>query len=107
MSVAKFMRIAPRKVRIVADNIKGQPVETALGALTFTPKKAARILLKVLKSAVANAEQNSKMDVDTLYIKTVQVDEGPTLKRWRARAQGRAYRIRKRTSHVTVVLDQQ
>ncbi|MBF0528959.1 MAG: 50S ribosomal protein L22 [Deltaproteobacteria bacterium] len=106
-SVAKFMRIASRKVRIVADNIKGQPVEKAVGVLTFTPKKAARILLKVLKSALATAEQDTKVDVDTLYVKTVQVDEGPTLKRWRARAQGRAYRIRKRTSHVTIVLDEQ
>ena len=105
-AVAKFIRISPRKVRIVAENIKGQPVESALGILTFTPKKAGRILLKVLNSAVANAEQNPNVDVDTLVVKKVSVDEGPTLKRWRARAQGRAYRINKRTSHITVVLEE-
>ena len=103
---ARFIRISPRKVRIVADNIKGQPVEKAVGLLTFTPKKAGRILLKVVKSAVANAEQNANVDVDNLYVKRISVDEGPTLKRWRARAQGRAYHIRKRTSHITVVLDE-
>ncbi|MFH1136288.1 MAG: 50S ribosomal protein L22 [Pseudomonadota bacterium] len=105
-AVAKFIRISPRKVRIVAENIKGQPVESALGILTFTPKKAGKILLKVLNSAVANAEQNPKVDVDTLVVKKVHVDEGPTLKRFRARAQGRAYRINKRTSHITVVLEE-
>jgi large subunit ribosomal protein L22 len=105
-AVAKFIRISPRKVRIVAENIKGRPVESALGILTFTPKKAGRILLKVLNSAVANAEQNPNVDVDTLVVKKVSVDEGPTLKRWRARAQGRAYRINKRTSHITVVLEE-
>jgi large subunit ribosomal protein L22 len=102
----KYIRIAPRKVRLVADNVKGKPVEQALNVLTFTPKKAARHLLKVLKSAVANAEQNPSVDVDTLFVKKIWVDEGPTLKRWRARAQGRAYRINKRTSHVTIVLDE-
>ena len=105
-SVAKFMRISPRKVRLVADHIKGQPVETAINLLTFSPKKAGRVLLKVVNSAVANAEQNPNVDVDTLVVKSVAVDEGPSLKRWRARAQGRAYRIRKRTSHITVVLDE-
>jgi len=104
-AVGKYFRIAPRKVRIVADNIKGQPVEKAVNELSFTPKKAARILLKVLNSAVANAEQDPEVDVDALYVKKVYVDEGPTMKRWRARAQGRAYRIRKRSSHVTIVLD--
>ena len=103
-SVAKFMRISPRKVRLVADHIKGQPVGTAISLLTFSPKKAGRVLLKVVNSAVANAEQNPNVDVDTLVVKVVSVDEGPSLKRWRARAQGRAYRIRKRTSHITVVL---
>jgi large subunit ribosomal protein L22 len=101
-----FVRISPTKVRIVADNIKGAPVEKAMGILTFTPKKAGRILLKTLKSAVANAEQNPNVDVDTLYVKGIWVNEGPTMKRWRPRAQGRAYRIRKRTSHITVVLDE-
>ncbi|MEW5724322.1 MAG: 50S ribosomal protein L22 [Thermodesulfobacteriota bacterium] len=105
-AVAKFMRVAPRKVRIVAENIKGRPVEAAINLLTFTPKKAGRILLKVVKSAVANAEQNQGLDVDKLVVGKVFIDEGPSLKRWRARAQGRAYHIRKRTSHITVVLDE-
>jgi large subunit ribosomal protein L22 len=103
---ARFIRISPRKVRIVAEHVKGQPVEKALGLLTFSPKKAGRILLKVVKSAVANAEQNEDVDVDKLFIKRLWVDEGPTMKRWRPRAQGRAYRINKRTSHITVVLDE-
>lgn len=103
---AKHIRISPRKVRLVAENVKGQPVEKAINSLTFTPKKAAECLLKVLKSAVANAEQNPNVDVDTLYVKKISVDEGPTAKRWRPRAQGRAYRINKRTSHITIVLDE-
>lgn len=103
---AKYIRISPRKVRIVAANVRGQKVEKAVNELTFTPKKAAGHLLKVLKSALANAEQNPNVDVDTLYVKKIWVDEGPTAKRWRARAQGRAYRINKRTSHITVVLDE-
>lgn len=105
-AVAKYMRISPRKVRIVAKNIKGLTVEKALSQLKYTPKKAAVILLKVLNSALANAEQKSEIDVDTLYVKNVFVDEGPTAKRWRPRAMGRATRIRKRTSHVTVILDE-
>lgn len=105
-AVAKYMRISPRKVRIVAKNIKGLSVEKALAQLRYTPKKAAVILLKVLNSALANAEQKSEIDVDTLYVKNVFVDEGPTAKRWRPRAMGRATRIRKRTSHVTVILDE-
>ncbi|MBU2551582.1 MAG: 50S ribosomal protein L22 [Proteobacteria bacterium] len=103
---ARFIRIAPRKVRIVAENMKGMPVGKALSLLNFTPKKAAGVLHKVLTSAVANAGQNPNVDVDTLYVKRVWVDEGPTMKRWRARAQGRAYRINKRTSHITIVLDE-
>lgn len=105
-AVAKYMHISPRKVRIVAKNIKGLTVEKALAQLRYTPKKAAVILLKVLNSALANAEQKSEIDVDTLYVKNVFVDEGPTAKRWRPRAMGRATRIRKRTSHVTVILDE-
>lgn len=105
-AVAKFIRISPRKARIVAENIKGAQVEAAINTLTFTPKKAAGALLKVVKSALANAEQNPNVDVDTLFVKKVFIDEGPTMKRWRARAQGRAYRINKRTSHITVVLEE-
>lgn len=103
---ARFIRISPRKVRIEAENVKGLPVENAISLLTFSSRKAGRILLKVVKSAVANAEQNPNLDVDKLIIKRLWVDEGPTLKRWRPRAQGRAYRINKRTSHITVVLDE-
>ena len=103
---ARFIRISPRKVRIVAENVKGLPVENAISLLTFSPKKAGRVLLKVVKSAVANAEQNPNLDVDKLFVKKLWVDEGPTMKRWRPRAQGRAYRINKRTSHITIVLDE-
>ena len=103
-AVAKHIRIAPRKVRIVADIVRNRPVEQAINILTFTPKRAGRILLKVVKSAVANAEQRPDVDVDTLFVKTIHIDEGPTMKRFRARAQGRAFRINKRTSHITVVL---
>lgn len=103
---AKFVRIAPRKLRLVADNIRGVSAETAINQLNFTPKKAARILLKVLSSAVANATQNNNADEDTLYVKSIFVDEGPTAKRWRPRAMGRATKILKRTSHVTIILDE-
>ncbi|MBW1709282.1 MAG: 50S ribosomal protein L22 [Deltaproteobacteria bacterium] len=105
-AVIKYVRIAPRKMRIVAENIKGHSVEKAITQLNFTPKKAARILLKALNSALANAEQNSQIDVDTLYVKRVYIDEGPMAKRWRPRAMGRATRILKRTSHVTIILDE-
>jgi len=81
-------------------------VEEALNMLTFAPQKAARIIKKLVQSAVANAEQNSNVDVDALYIKRIYADEGPTLKRFRPRALGRATRIRKRTSHLTVILDE-
>ena len=105
-AVAKYVRISPRKVRIVGRNIKGLTVENALSQLKYTPKKAAVILLKVLNSALANADQNSQIDVDTLFVKNVFVDEGPIAKRWRPRAMGRATRIYKRTSHVTIILDE-
>ena len=105
-ATAKYTRIAPRKARIVAEIIKGRPAGQAVSLLKFTPKKAAGILLKLLNSAVANAEQKTETDVDTLYVKRVTVDGGPTAKRWRPRAMGRAFRIRKRTSHITIVLDE-
>jgi large subunit ribosomal protein L22 len=103
---AKFVRISPRKARLVADAIRGMNVGEALSRLEFTPKKAALLVTKVLKSAVANASQNQSVDVDRLYVKKAFVDGGPVLKRWRPRAMGRAYIIRKRTSHITVVLDE-
>ena len=103
---ARYMRVGPRKARYVVDMVRGRKAEDALNILKFTPRKAARIVHKVLSSAVANAEQRSDIDVDTLYIKRIFVDEGPTLKRWRPRAMGRATRILKRTSHITVILDE-
>jgi large subunit ribosomal protein L22 len=105
-AAAKYIRISPRKVRLIMNQIRGKKVEEALNMLSFAPQKSAFVLKKVIDSAVANAEQNLNMDVDKLYIKRVFADEGPTLKRFRARAMGRATRIRKRTSHLTVILDE-
>jgi large subunit ribosomal protein L22 len=105
-AVTRYVRIAPRKARLVTELIKGKPVEEALTILRFVPKKAARLVDKTLRSAVANAEQNPNIDVDTLYIKRIFVDGGPTMKRWRARAMGRANKIIKRSSHITVILDE-
>ena len=103
-SVSKYLRVSPHKARLVADLVRGQAVEDALTILKFTPKKSARLVTKTLRSAIANAENSQVMDVDNLIVKTIVVDEGPRLKRWRPRAMGRATRILKRTSHVTVVL---
>jgi large subunit ribosomal protein L22 len=103
-AVAKYMRISPRKVRILVDSVKGQPVETGLNKLKFMPQKAAGIVEKIVRSAVANADQNPDVDVDSLVIRNITVDQGPTLKRFRARARGRGTRILKRTAHITVVL---
>ena len=105
-AIARYVRVSPRKARLVMDQIRGKRVEEALNMLTFAPQKAARIFKKVVQSAVANAEQNANVDVDNLYIKRIYADEGPTLKRFRPRALGRATRIRKRTSHLTVILDE-
>ncbi len=105
-AVARYIRISPRKVRLIMDEIRGRKIEEALNQLSFAPQKGAFILKKLIDSAVANAEQNFEMDVDKLYIKRVFADEGPTLKRFRPRAMGRASKIRKRTSHLTVVLDE-
>jgi len=103
----KYIRISPQKARLVADLIRGRKVEEATRILTFTQKKAAGIIGKVLKSAVANASQNPGIDENILFVKKVFVDQGPSLKRWRARAQGRVAPIKKRMSHITVVLDEQ
>lgn len=105
-AAAKFVRISPRKVRLIMDQIRGKRVGDALNLLSFAPQRGARIVKKLINSAVANAAQNSGVDVDSLYILRIYVDAGPTLKRWRPRALGRATRIRKRTSHLTVVLDE-
>ena len=98
--------MSARKVRLVVDTIRGEDVEKALNLLTFSPKAAARPLAKLLQSAVANAEVKGDFDLDKLYVKLATVDEGSTWRRWRPRAQGRATRIRKRTSHVTLELAQ-
>ena len=105
-AVAKFVRISPRKIRLVMDQVRGKQVGDALNMLSFAPQRGARILKKLVNSAIANAEQNTGVDVDSLYIMRIYADEGPTLKRWRPRAQGRATSIRKRTSHLTVVLNE-
>ncbi len=105
-AVAKYIRISPQKARLVADVIRGMDAEEALTTLRFMPKKAATILRKVVESAVANADQLDTVDVDTLYIKQILIDGGPMLKRFSPRAQGRANRILKRSSHITVVVDE-
>jgi large subunit ribosomal protein L22 len=105
-AIAKYIRMSPQKVRLVADLVRGKKVQEARNILLYTRKYAAGIIFKVLKSAVVNAAQNPNIDENILYVKEVFVDQGPTLKRWRARAQGRAAGIRKRTSHITVVLDE-
>ena len=103
-AVAKFVRITPRKVRIVLDLIRGKNVAEAFAILKFTPKAGADVVEKVLRSAVANAENNFDMDVDKLFVKTAFADEGPTMKRIHPRSRGQAFKILKRTSHVTVVV---
>ena len=107
-TVAKLRnaRMAAQKVRLVADQIRGQRVEKAINILTFSNKKAAALVKKVLESAIANAEHNDGADVDELKVGTITVDEGATMKRWRARARGRAAKIMKRTCHVTVWVEQ-
>lgn len=101
---ATYIRIAPRKVQIVLDLIRNQPVEKAMAILKYTPKAACEPLMKLLKSAIANAENNNNMDVSRLYVAECSVSQGPTLKRIRPRARGSANRINKKTSHITLVL---
>ncbi|BCR04047.1 50S ribosomal protein L22 [Desulfuromonas versatilis] len=101
-----YVRLSPQKTRLVVDMIRGKGVQDALNALKFSPQKAAAVVSKLVSSAVANAEQKGVGDVDKLYVKTITVDQGPALKRFLPRAQGRATRIRKPTSHITVVLDE-
>ena len=105
-AVAKYVRVAPRKVRVVMDLIRGKNVAEAFAILKFTPKVGADVIEKVLKSAVANAENNFDMNVDKLYVSSAFVDQGPTLKRIHPRSRGQAFRILKRTSHVTVVVEE-
>ena len=101
---AKWVRVSPRKARLVVDHIRGRTVPEARTVLAFTPRAAAREIEKVLRSAVANAESNHGLVGDDLLVSGAYVDEGPTLKRWRARARGRVARIRKRTCHITLEL---
>ena len=103
---AKFIRTAPRKARMVTELVKGKGVGEALNILAFTKRAPAKIVAKLLRSAVANADQMKNIDVDTLFIKQITVDQGPTMKRFRPRAMGRATIIRRRMSHITVVLEE-
>ena len=102
---ARHIRMSPRKVRLVADLVRGMDLSAAEAQLTYVRKAAARPVLKLLRSAKANAEHNFKLEPSSLFIKTITVDGGPVLHRWRARAHGRAAPIRKRTAHITVILD--
>ena len=109
-AIARYVRMSPRKVRLVVDQIRGKSVNEAYGILQYSKKGAAEPVGKTLRSAVANAQGKSQdggalVDIDDLVVRQAYVDEGPTLRRWRARAQGRASPIRKRTSHITVVVD--
>jgi ribosomal protein L22 len=101
---ARYVRVAPRKARLVADQVRGLPVEEARTLLEFSGRGAARDLRRLLDSAAANAEANHDLVAEDLRITDIRVDEGPTLKRWRARARGRATRIEKKTSHISVAL---
>lgn len=106
-SVGRGIRISPQKARLVADLVRGMNVDKAINTLNFMPKKGAAIIRKVIDSAVANATRNDKVDVDSLFIKKIFIDGGPSLKRIIPRAQGRATGIIKRTSHITVIIDEQ
>ncbi|NLV88980.1 MAG: 50S ribosomal protein L22 [Tissierellia bacterium] len=103
-AIAKYVRISPRKVNFICKEIRGKQVDEALSILRFTPKKGARILEKVLTSAIANAENNFNMDRDNLYVSDAYANDGPHMKRWRPKARGMAYPILKRTSHIGVVV---
>jgi large subunit ribosomal protein L22 len=106
-AVLRRFRQSPRKVRMVADMIRGRKVDEALSILKFQPRKAARMLSKVLSSAIANATENEKADADKLVVSAVAIDPGPVEKRWLARSMGRANRINRRSSHVTVTVETQ
>ena len=103
-ATAKYVRIAPRKARLVADEVRGKSYPEAVSILRFTNKKAAKMVSDVINSAAANAENNMDVDPEELFVREIRVDEGPTIKRYRARAMGRATMIRKRTSHISVEL---
>ncbi|MNK11992.1 50S ribosomal protein L22 [compost metagenome] len=102
----KYARVGAQKARLVVDLVRGKDVNEAIKTLTFLNKKTAGMVKKLIESAVANAEYKKVMDVDNLYVKTIWVDQGPVLKRFRPRAQGRAFGVRKKTSHINVVLEE-
>lgn len=102
----KFARIGAMKARLVADAVRGKDVNDAIRALTFMDKKGSVMIKKLIESAVANADQKKVIDIDNLYVKTITVDQGPHMHRWMPRAQGRATPIKKKTSHINVVLDE-
>ena len=106
-ATAKYMRVSSRKAKLVADLIRGKSLGEALSILMLTPTKAARIMEKVVRSAAANAENNHGMNTEKLYVDQIYADQGPTLKRFKAGPQGRAFPIKKRTSHITAVLKEQ
>lgn len=103
---AKFVRVSDTKARIVLDQIKGKDVVSAKGILSYSPRYAADVILKVLNSAIANAENNLGMDVEKLFVEDVIANQGPTMKRIQPRAKGRAYQILKRTSHISIILNE-
>ncbi|HEY8450368.1 MAG TPA: 50S ribosomal protein L22 [Bacillota bacterium] len=103
-AVARFVRISPRKARLIIDNIRGKGVAEALDVLRFAPQRPSRVIEDVLRSAIANATNNLELDEDTLYVAEAYVDQGPVLKRWKPRARGRADMRRRPTAHVTVVV---
>jgi len=105
-AVGKYIRISPQKARLVADVVRGMNVDKAITVLKFMPKKGATIIRQVIESAVANATQDDQVDVDNLIVKKITIDGGPSLKRIRPAPMGRAMKIIKRTSHITVVLDE-
>ena len=105
-ATAKYVRISPRKVKIVIDTIRGKSVREAVAILNYTPKSASEPVLKLLNSAIANAENNLDMNRNDLYVAEIYANQGPTMMRYQPHAQGRAFHIRKHSSHITVVLDQ-
>ncbi len=105
-AVGKYLRVSSQKARLVADMVRGKKVDEALVLLRFTPKKSGRLITKVLRSAMANAENRELGDLDKFYVKTITIDQGPRLKRFRPRAMGRATPIIKPSSHITVILDE-
>ncbi len=106
VATLKYARVGAQKARLVADLVRGKEVGQALKTLTFLNKKSAVMIKKLIESAVANADYKKTMDLDKLFVKTIYVDKGPVLKRFRPRAQGRAYGVRKQTSHINVVLEE-